>query len=229
MPGIEEKSNLSFRVARQLGRGIVCGEIGPEQPFPTEAELAEEFGVSRTAVREAVKMLAAKGLVASRPRQGIRIQPAEAWNIFDAELLQWSLEGSLSRAVLREFFQMRVAIEPEAAALGAALARPQRLKAIGDALERMLGAAGGTAESRRADIDFHIAILYATENRFYIGMRDFVRTALDVSIRFTTSESVAYTDTLDQHAAVYEAMQRAQPADARRAMRQLIEEALAHL
>ncbi|HEX5788653.1 MAG TPA: FadR/GntR family transcriptional regulator [Woeseiaceae bacterium] len=229
MPGLEERSNLSFRVARQLGRGIVCGEFVPGEPFPTEAELAGEFGVSRTAIREAVKMLAAKGLVSSKPRQGIRIQPEEAWNIFDPELLQWSLEGSLSRAVLREFFQMRAAIEPEAAALGADVARPARLQAIGEALGRMLDARAGTAESRKADIDFHVAILYATENRFYIRMRDFIRTALDVSIRFTTSESVAYADTLDQHASVHRAMQRRQPDAARRAMRRLIDEAVARL
>jgi DNA-binding FadR family transcriptional regulator len=170
-------------VAEQLGRGIVCGDHAPEQPFPTEAELAQKFGVSRTAVREADKMLAAKGLVESKPRQGIRIQPEESWNILDPDILRWSLEGSLSRSVLRDFFQMRIAIEPEAAALGAQLGRPRRLQAIGDALESMRAAAPGSEALRTADIDFHLAILYATENRFYIRMRDFVRTALDVSIR----------------------------------------------
>jgi DNA-binding FadR family transcriptional regulator len=229
MQDIQQRAKLSFRVAEQLGRGIVCGDHAPEQPFPTEAELAQTFGVSRTAVREAVKMLAAKGLVSSKPRQGIRIQPQESWNILDPDILRWSLEGSLSRSVLRDFFQMRIAIEPEAAALGAQLGRPRHLQAIGDALERMRAATPGSTALRSADIDFHVAILYATENRFYIRMRDFVRTALDVSIRFTTPHSHVDNDALDMHAAVYRAMQRNRPEAARRAMRQLIEDAVARL
>lgn len=226
---IGKRASLSFRLADQLGRRIVCGDYAQEQPFPTEAELAQKFGVSRTAIREAVKMLAAKGLVSSKPRQGIRIQPEESWNILDTDVLRWSLEGSLSRAVLREFFQMRIAIEPEAAALGAQLGRPRHLRTVASALERMRAAAAGSEASREADIAFHVAILYATENRFYVRMRDFVRTALDVSIRFTTPESFDYSDMLDMHAAVCRALERKKPEAARRAMRRLIEDAMARL
>jgi DNA-binding FadR family transcriptional regulator len=225
MQDIRQRANLSFRVAEQLGRGIVCGDRAPEQPFPTEAELAQKFGVSRTAVREAVKMLAAKGLVSSRPRQGIRIQPEVSWNILDPDILRWSLEGSLTRPVLREFFQMRIAIETEAAALGTQLGRRRHLRIIGEALTSMEAAEDGSSASREADINFHVAILYSTENRFYIRMRDFVRTALDVSIRFTTPRSRVDTYALDLHAAVYRAMQRKRPEAARRAMRRLIEDA----
>jgi DNA-binding FadR family transcriptional regulator len=226
MAVLERKFNLSHRVTQELGRAIVCGEYGPDEGFPTEAELCVKFGVSRTAVREAVKMLSAKGLVASKPRQGIRIMPQEEWNILDSDLLQWSLEGNPSRTVLKEFFQMRIAIEPEAAALGAKYARPERKRAIGETLERMRNAPADSEAARTADLDFHIAILYASENRFYIRMRDFVRTALNVSIRHTSAVARNYDGVVEDHAKVFYAIDSGNAERARNTMFMLIDEAL---
>ncbi|WGO97752.1 FadR/GntR family transcriptional regulator [Saccharophagus degradans] len=226
MPVFERNFNLSHRMTHELGKSIVCGEFGPNDSLPTEAELCERFGVSRTAVREAVKMLSAKGLISSKPRQGIRVMPQEDWNIFDSDLLRWSLEGNPSMRVLREFLQMRIAIEPEAAALGAQFARPERIKAVGDALERMRNAEADTDEALQADIDFHISILYTSENRFYIRMRDFIRTALSVSIRHTNVIKGNPDAVIADHAKVYNAIESRDPAAAKSAMLALIEEAL---
>ena len=132
--------------------------------------------------------------------------PEEDWNILDPDLLQWSLEGNPTRRVLKEFFQMRIAIEPEAAALGARFSQPDHKQAIADALERMRVGPPNSASARAADVDFHVAILYSTENRFYIRMRDFIRTALNVSIRFTDTGAVDYSDTIDAHAKVFRAI-----------------------
>lgn len=229
MDVLERNSNLSYRVTQELGRAIVCGDYGPDDGFPTEAELCLKFGVSRTAVREAVKMLSAKGLVFSKPRQGIRIRPQEHWNILDSDLLKWSLEGTPTRMVLKEFFQMRIAIEPEAASLGARFSQPGHKAAIADALERMQGSPAESAAARKADVDFHIAILYATENRFYIRLRDFIRTALNVSIRFTTPAARRYEDTLDAHRKVFRAIEHGDPERARNSMRALIDDALVYI
>jgi DNA-binding FadR family transcriptional regulator len=223
--GIGRKSNLSFRVTRDLGRAIVRGDYGADSPFPTEAELCRKFGVSRTAVREAVKMLAAKGLVSSKPRQGIRVLPEESWNILDPDLLQWSLDSRLTRPLLKEFFQMRIAIEPEAAALSAGLRNAEHLRRIADALDRMKAAPANSEASRIADIDFHVAILYATENRFYIRMRDFVRTALDVSIRFTSPASHDFDVAIAAHASVFQAISAGNARRARGLMQKLIADA----
>jgi DNA-binding FadR family transcriptional regulator len=225
VPG-QRKVNLSHRVTQELGRAIVRGDYGPGASFPTEAELCIKFGVSRTAIREAVKMLSAKGIVSSKPRQGIRILPQEAWNIFDSDLLQWSLEGNPSLTVLKEFQQMRIAIEPEAAALAAKYARPERKEAIGAALERMGAAPPRSEVARNADIDFHIAILYASENRFYIRMRDFVRTALNVSIRHTSAMVRSYDRVIEDHTKVFHAIRSGNAERARNTMFQLIDEAL---
>ena len=119
MQVLERNNSLAQRVTRELGRAILCGEYKPNHSLPTEAKLCENFGVSRTAVREAVKMLSAKGLITSKPRQGIKVQPEIEWNLLDSELLEWSLESNPSMNVLKEYLQMRIAIEPEAAALAA--------------------------------------------------------------------------------------------------------------
>ncbi|TVZ39257.1 DNA-binding FadR family transcriptional regulator [Alteromonadaceae bacterium 2753L.S.0a.02] len=223
---LDRNHNLSFRMTQLLGQAIVCEEYQPEDSLPTEAELCEKFGVSRTAVREAVKMLSAKGLICSKPRQGIRIQPKDEWNILDSDVLSWMLEGKPTLEVLREFLQMRIAVEPEAAALGARINRSGRIAAIGDALDRMRCHKAGSEEASEADLDFHIAILYASENRFYIRMRDLVRTALKVSISFTTEIKGDYEAIVEDHAKVYNAIRNGQPERAKNAMFLLIDEAL---
>ncbi|HSX52671.1 MAG TPA: GntR family transcriptional regulator, partial [Cellvibrio sp.] len=181
---LDRNFNLSQRMVQELGRTIICGEF-LDDSLPTEAELCEKFGVSRSAVREAVKMLSAKGLISSKPRQGIRILPEDQWNIFDPDLLRWVLESKPSLHVLKEFLQVRIAIEPEAAALAARYADQTALDNIEKALEGMRKAEGNSKEDLEADIAFHVSILYASNNRFYIRLRDFISTALRVSISHT--------------------------------------------
>jgi DNA-binding FadR family transcriptional regulator len=217
-------------MTQSLGRAIVCGEYNINESLPSEAVLCEDFGVSRTAVREAVKMLSAKGLISSRQRQGIRILPEEEWNILDPDLLRWSLESNPSLRVLKEFLQMRIAIEPEAAALAARNASPERIAVVREALDRMDRARGKNAEEAlEADIDFHISILYASENRFFIRMRDFTRTALNVSIRHTNLIKSNPAGIVADHAEVLTAIENRDPVKARQSMFELIDEALSFI
>lgn len=230
MAVLERNFSLSQRMTQELGRAIVCGEFDINESLPSEAVLCESFGVSRTAVREAVKMLSAKGLISSRQRQGIRILPEEEWNILDSDLLRWSLESNPSMRVLKEFLQMRIAIEPEAAALAARNARPERLAAIREALNRMDQARSGSPEQAlEADIDFHISILYASENRFFIRMRDFTRTALNVSIRHTNVIKSNPGGVVEDHTQVFRAIESGDAELAKQRMYLLIDEALAFI
>ncbi len=226
MAVFERNFNLSQRMTQELGKAIVCGVYPKDESLPTEAELCEQFGVSRTAVREAVKMLSAKGLISSRPRQGIRILPEQEWNIFDSDLLRWSLEGNPSLRVLREFLQMRIAIEPEAASLAARYADDAAIEAIGEALEGMREAKSKPEEGLQADINFHVSILFASKNRFYIRLRDFTQTALNVSIRHTNVIKGDQDAIIDDHAKVYNAIRNRNPERAKAAMLLLIDEAL---
>jgi DNA-binding FadR family transcriptional regulator len=220
--------NLSQRMTSELGRAIVCGEYPRDKSLPTEAALCEKFGVSRTAVREAIKMLTAKGLISSKPKQGIRILPEEKWNILDTEMLSWALQANPSLSVLKEFTQMRMAVEPEACALAARHATPDRLASIESALVRMEQAVADNdpVAELEADIDFHVAILYATENRFYIRMRDFTRTALNVSIRHTTPVIDNPESIVEEHARIFNAIKSGNAERAKNSMFLLIDEAL---
>lgn len=222
---LDRNFNLSQRMVQELGRTIICGEF-VDDSLPTEAELCEKFGVSRSAVREAVKMLSAKGLITSKPRQGIRIQPEDQWNIFDPDLLRWVLESKPSLHVLKEFLQVRIAIEPEAAALAARYADESKLAAIEKALEGMRQAEGNSKEDLEADIAFHVSILYSSNNRFYIRLRDFISTALRVSISHTNPIKGNHEGVVEDHSKVFNAIKNRNPERARQAMLALIDEAL---
>lgn len=223
---IDRNFSLSQRMTQELGKAIVCGDYVAEKGLPTEADLCHQFGVSRSAVREAVKMLAAKGIISSRPRQGIRILPEEKWNIFDPDLLKWLLERSPSLKVVQEFLQLRIAIEPEAASLAARYADEREIKAIEDSLERMRISGDSMEKMLEADIDYHISILYATKNRFYIRLRDFVRTALNVSIRYTSTIKANHEGVIEDHTKVFNAIKSGNPVRAKNAMLVIIDEAL---
>jgi DNA-binding FadR family transcriptional regulator len=216
--------NLTYGLLDSLGRAIVTGRFERE-PFPTEAELAKQHGVSRSVTREAVKMLTAKGLLSARPRQGTIVQPTSSWNLFDTDVLRWLLERQFSVELLKQFNQLRVAIEPEAAALAAQFAGEEDLQRINRGLERMKAADKGLDDTLEADIAFHVAILRASRNPFYAQFRDVVGTALRTSIRFTNRVK-GRTASVADHAAVRNAIAARDADAARTAMRALISDVL---
>lgn len=207
-----------------LGQAIVTGQYD-HQPFPTESEIAKAHGVSRSVTREAVKMLTAKGLVSSRPRKGTVAEPPSRWNLLDPDVLRWMLERKFSVELLRQFNQLRVAIEPEAAALAARNHGAADLAAIRSGLTRMEAAEAGRDDPLESDIAFHVAVLEASHNPFYLQFRAMVASALQTSILFTNlikgrSASVA------DHAAVAKAIAAGDPDAARAAMAGIIGEVL---
>lgn len=216
--------NLTYGLLDNLGRAIVTGRFEREA-FPTEAELAKQHGVSRSVTREAVKMLTAKGLLSARPRQGTVVQPTTSWNLFDTDVLRWLLERQFSVELLKQFNQLRVAIEPEAAALAARFAGADDFQRINDGLDRMKAAEQGHDDTLEADIAFHIAILRGSGNPFYAQFREVVTTALRTSIRFTNRIKGRSASVAD-HAAVRDAIVARDPDGARTAMRELIGDVL---
>lgn len=216
--------NLTFGLLDVVGRSIVVGDYEREA-FPTEADLAVRYGVSRSVTREALKMLAAKGLLSARPKQGTFVRPQEEWNLFDTDVLRWLLDRKFSVALLRQFNELRVGVEPPAAALAAKRARPAQVAAIAAGLERMQNAERGDDDSLDADIAFHVAILRASGNPFYIQFRDIVETALRTSIRFT-NRIAGRTASIADHAMVHAAIASGKPEVAFDAMRKLIDDVL---
>lgn len=216
--------NLTHGMLDTLGKAIVTGRY-ETRPFPTEAEIAKTHGVSRSVTREAVKMLTAKGLVSARPRQGTVVQPAASWNLFDADVLRWLLDRKFSPELLRQFNQLRIAIEPEAAALAAICHSDAELAAIRAGLERMQAAEAGRDDPLDADIAFHVAILRASGNPFYAQFQTMVATALRTSIRFT-NRIKGRSANIPEHARVADAIGARDAGAARVAMQRIIGDVL---
>lgn len=221
---LETGRNLTHQLTHQLGAAIVQGQYAIDKSFPTEAELSQQFNISRSVTREAVKMLTAKGLIASRPRQGIRVMPNSHWNMFDADILRWTMSARPSLELLREFTQLRMAIEPEAAALAAENRHdPHHLSNISEALARMKLADKGQDDPLAADIDFHCAILAASNNRFFMQLREFIRVALRVSLASTHQLKQALTSDYESHKHIYEAICKGDKEAASAAVRRVLQ------
>jgi len=218
--------NLTQQVAETLGNAIIKGVYGAHNPVPSEATLCEQMQVSRSAAREAVKSLAAKGLITSRARQGIRVLPETEWNLFDADVLRWIRDSNPSLELLREFTELRVAIEPEAATLAAQRQNEEKIAAIGEALDRMAKAENGLDDPLESDIAFHLSILDASENRFFMQLGRIIDTTLRVSIRFTNMRTGVKAGNYADHKKIYDAIVDKQPERAAKNAELLMEGAL---
>lgn len=224
--GTARGTNLTYRIVEDLGIAIVTGTYTKQNPFPVEAELCTQFQASRSILREAVKMLTAKGLLGARPRQGTWVQPEDHWNLLDPDVLRWLLERKLSQSLLNEFTEMRLAIEPTAAALAARVAGPQEIAVIYGALERMVAAAREEDDPLTSDIAFHLSVMQATGNRFYIQLCDMIDTALRFSIRTTNAYKGVNLASVTDHQKVADAIATHDPDAAEAAMRVMMVEAI---
>jgi DNA-binding FadR family transcriptional regulator len=218
--------NLTSSIVDDLGAAIVTGAY-VDKPFPVEAELCARYQASRSVLREAVKMLTAKGLLRARPRQGTSIVAEAQWNLLDPDVLRWLLERKFSLDLLIEFTDMRLAIEPAAAALAARHATRGELAQIMAMIDRMRAADLDQDDPLESDIAFHVAVLQASGNRFYRQMREFVATALRSSIRTTNHYKGVRLASVADHKKVADAILAGDADAASAAMRALLEEARA--
>lgn len=203
--------NLAHHVVHELGKKIMGGTYKVGDSLPSEADICTQFDISRTVTREAVKVLAAKGLISSRPRQGIKVVDSKHWNLFDADVLNWIFLGKPDLYLLRHFLQLRLAIEPEAAFLAAQYAKSEDLAAIESALVRMKNATNGEDDTHEADIDFHQSILYASTNPFFAQLINFTAIALKINLRFTNRMIPVTVAEYQAHVDIFEHIKNKQP------------------
>src|SRR5437867_3062047 len=155
---------LPGRLAHEIGRQIVSGNRTEGELLPHETELAVQFDISRQAVREGLKVLAAKGLVTSRRRAGTHVAPRKSWNLLDPDVLAWCSPASLETIFIRDLVELRLLIEPAAAWMAASRADRAAVDAIGAALAEMRRTAAMSDEFYAADVAFHSAIFAASGN-----------------------------------------------------------------
>lgn len=159
--------NLSYKLAESLGQNILAGTYKPGSILPGEIELCDMYNISRTAVREAVKMLAAKGMVLPRPRIGTRVLPKENWNYLDQDLLTW-IKLAEHPEMVTEFKYIRRIIEPEAAAMCALNATDEDRSRLQEIMQRMYDVNDNYNQNKWTEIDtqFHQLIYFASGNHF---------------------------------------------------------------
>jgi GntR family galactonate operon transcriptional repressor len=217
------RRGLHREVVHQLGLLVVGDGMAPEATLPEEAALSAQFGVSRTVVREAIKVLASKGLVESRPKVGTRVRSRRHWNLLDPDVLAWRYEADPDEVFLKDITEVRGFIEPPAAALAAERATAHEVAGVLDWCDRMEVAAPDDGDDYiDADMAFHTSILDACHNDLLAQLSDTITMALRVSRRLTVRVRGSSVAAMPAHRAVACAIRDHDPLGAECAMRELL-------
>lgn len=200
----------------------MLGHLTPGTTLPNLDRLAEEFSMSRLTMREAIRMLAGKGLVSSAPRRGTVVRPPEDWSRLDADVLGWQIGAVPNAAFIRNLFELRRMVEPEAAALAASRANARDIATIERALAAMAAAESRAPESISADVDFHQAILKATGNEFIAALAPTIGQALMLAITIQRDAWPDVENFVPSHQLIFDAIQRGDVEAARKAVNTLL-------
>lgn len=228
-PGRQGARGLHAQVLDALGRRVVSGELAEGASIDVEAMMAE-FGVSRTVVREALRVLGAKGLVGARPKLGTYVEDRGRWLLLDVDVMRWRTTGDPDARLVAELDQVRGIIEPAAAAAAAADCTPERAAALGAAFADLLATwnSGDRQAHVDADVSFHVAILVASGNellaQFEVVLAPAMRARHSLALAHVTS-----TAFLDLHRAVLDGIVAQDPVAARTSMQILIERSAADI
>ncbi len=193
---------LHGQVVNEIGKRIVGGYYPAGQVLPKEEQLGLELKVSRTALREAVKVLAAKGLLDSRPRVGTRVRDKDTWNLLDPDILLWQCTTGSDVSFLRHLNELRAMIEPGAVSLAASSRTEVQLEQIASALKRMQKSKN-IAQWVEADLDFHTAILKATNNPLIMPLAAIIGSALTTLLSMTARSADDFKSGLPDHEKVF--------------------------
>ncbi|MFB7778737.1 FadR/GntR family transcriptional regulator [Streptomyces bauhiniae] len=214
---------LHGQLVQQLGQMIVSGDLGADRPLVPE-EIGQRFEVSRTVVRESLRVLEAKGLVSARPNVGTRVRPVSDWNLLDPDIIEWRAFGPQRDDQRRELNELRWTIEPLAARLAAGHGREDVQQRLVDLVEIMSHALaqGDALTFSRADAEFHALLIQVAGNRMLDHLSGIVTSALQVSGGPATGCERPTEASVAQHARIVDGLGSGDGAVAEGAMRQLL-------
>ncbi|MEM5503094.1 FadR/GntR family transcriptional regulator [Ahrensia kielensis] len=197
---------LAIQVSRELGRRIVSGSIAENSLIDDETKLSERYGVSKSVIREAIKLLVAKGLLDVRRGSGTRVRARANWMLLDDDVLAWHQSVTPSPRFLRQLMDMRLMIEPKAASWAAQFGSTEAHLEIKIAQERMEFEQNSIEDFAVADALFHRAILRAANNEFLVSLEGVIFSALLASIKLTNSDPRKNVSSIQFHRAVMTAI-----------------------
>jgi len=222
---IRAPEKLHHCVTRTLALRVMDAERASERlDFPNEAELCQQLGVSRSILREAVKVLADKGMMEVRPRSGMRSRPRAEWNVLDPDILGWQAQLSPDPRFLRDLCEVRLAIEPTASGFAAVRATPQEIAAIEECLERREAVTGSVnfEEAINLDLQFHTAVVAASHNPLFQRLSASIREPFRVALSYTARLRASVALELAAHRTLLDAIRRHQPMAARAAAEEIV-------
>ncbi|NRP87981.1 FadR/GntR family transcriptional regulator [Rhizobium lusitanum] len=209
----------------ELGRRIVGGSYPVGATLPNEPDLVEQFGISRTVIREAMKCLAGKGLVEIKTRVGTRVKERSNWHHLDTDVMVWYYETGPSVEIMRSIKDLRLALEPEATARAATRRTDEDVTAISSAYEEMVSTIGDINTNADADLRFHTAIFAATHNMIYSQLIDLIAVGIYANRTLSDHDEVAEGQkrSLPYHKAILDAIVARDSDAAIKASRSLLE------
>jgi GntR family galactonate operon transcriptional repressor len=223
LPKDAELRQSNTHVAREIAKLIVSGVWHEGWTLPREIELASQFKVSRTSIRESLSVLKAKGLIAARQKAGTHVRERINWNMLDAELLEWTWALRPTEEFARQLTQVRRIVEPEACAICAERGSDADLARIERAYREMDAAGMDSRAYSDPDLRFHRGILTATGNDFLVAFGATVEAALRMSFDLSTLNPGAPRKSLPYHRAILDEIWARNPDGARRAMHRLMD------
>jgi DNA-binding FadR family transcriptional regulator len=211
-------------IVRELGQQILSGRLPVGKPIPADTTLCSTLHISRTALREALIALAAKGLVQARQKVGTVVCPREAWNMLDLDILTWRVESEEGDEVIAELYELRKLIEPLAASLAASHATRRDLEPIQRAYEEMVAAGDDGNRVLDPDVRFHRGIIAASGNSLFASVGLLIATALEVNFKIIRESPRGHAWALPLHKAILEGITARDPNKARVSMQNLLTE-----
>jgi DNA-binding FadR family transcriptional regulator len=210
-------------IAQDLGNKIVSGRFKPGAVLEGEVAASGQRNVSRSAYREAVRILVAKGLVESKPKLGTRVSAMSRWHLLDPDVISWIFSAQPNNDQLSALFEMRGIVEPEVAALAAKRRTKEQLAEMTAALADMKHYKLHTPKGRLADRKFHAALLAASGNPFLMSLNSSMDAAVAWTTVFKYRNHSLERDSMPDHVKVHEAVAAGNVTAARRAMHELVE------
>lgn len=216
-------------IARTIGIDIISGRYAEGVKLPGDAELTVIFGVSRPVLRESVKTLVAKGLLSTKVRVGTVVRERAAWNMFDADVLAWHLDVGIDMRFVRDLAEIRLAVEPRAAALAAGKRSEVDIAELQRCIAWMRREPSDSIGFADADLSLHIAVANASGNPFMRSMGGVIEAALRASFLLSApAEPVEREDAIVSHQRIVDAIEQRDPAAAAAAMTNVIFNGLRH-
>lgn len=220
------RQTFQEQVLDRLGQDICSGRFKPGEVLPSEMELCEQFGISRIVIREAVKSLAAKGMLVVRRKVGTTVQDPVHWNLFDPSIIVWRAHPSvLNQTLSRDLMELRRIVEPAAASLAAQRASDDERRALRAAYLAMERAVAGEGDYVAADLAFHSILLAACGNQFVRQMQDAMSAILRTSFEIVSQKPGGPAFSLPMHEDLCRAIEAGDAKGAERAALALIEQA----